>query len=216
MLACGCLPYVMPALDVTPPLTPGGQGADVRAFRFDVSERHGSPCYGSEQYSLCEIPRVAGIVPPQAQPGIDSGLIIIGPLSYHFHHHEGVQVRLYRPGYQTITAKSWDVGKRVIWEPAETVAAREHAIDDVIAPSGDVTSSMFLRQRKDGEWRLPPGLRPGSFSPAHRRCLEFVVREYRELAESPLATKDDRTRLLDRAAKIQNLTEPADAKDLAH
>src|SRR5262245_38384841 len=96
--ACGCIPYAFPSLTMTPLINVADCPDEVHVFRVDVSSKHGAPCYGQEEYSLSRIPLVAGRVPPQVQAGFDKGIIIIGvALNYHFHYHDGVRVRLYRP-----------------------------------------------------------------------------------------------------------------------
>src|SRR5262245_4665159 len=128
--ALGCIPYVFPSLVMTPAVPVGPERDEVHAFRVDIATRTGAPCYGQESYSLREIPLIAGSVPPQVHAGQDTGVIIIGvALNYHFHYHEGVHVRLYRPGYRTVAFKSWEVGKRLNWTSAADVADREQAID---------------------------------------------------------------------------------------
>ena len=53
---------------------------------------------GHDEYSLEEVPLIAGNVPPQVRASVDRGLIIIGvAVNHHFHYHDGVHVRLYRP-----------------------------------------------------------------------------------------------------------------------
>jgi hypothetical protein len=171
----------------------------------DISSKAGSPCYGEEDHSFAAVPLIHGVVPPQARAGLDRGIIIIGvALNYHFHYHEGVHVRLYRPGYDLVAFRSWQLGKQVEWKPAVDLAGREKAIDDLLASPGTVGWCQFTRE-SNGPWDVPGGLRPGSYSTAHLAALRFIAAEYEKLAATndPPCSAEARQRLLDKAAKVR-------------
>jgi hypothetical protein len=204
-LLCGCIPYVFPSLVITRPLDVSEVAEEVRAFRVDISAKHGAPCYGEEQFSLSELLLVAGMVPPQVKPTVDSGVIIIGvALNYHFHYHDGVHVRLYRRGYELAQFKSWQFGKRLEWTPVKDCAGRERTIDTLLAGPGTVAWCQFTPKKDENQpWTLHGGLRPGAYSKAHREALAFAAREYERLADALDCPVDARARLQDKAAQVR-------------
>jgi hypothetical protein len=212
----GCIPYVMPALEVTQPLDLSEVAQEVQAFRVDISSKSGAPCYGQEEYSLSWIPLTGGVAPAQVQAGLDSGIIIIGiALNYHFHYHDGVHVRLYRPGYDLVEFKSWQMGKSVVWVPAKDFAAREKAIDDLLSACGTVSWCQMHRNSElfpedsaaKPSAEVPGGLRPGSYSVEHCAALAFAAQEYDKLWQSndPSCTEDVKKRLLHKAGSVRGL-----------
>jgi hypothetical protein len=207
---CGCIPYVLPSLEVTGPLDLAEAAGEVHVFRVEVATKTGRPCYGSEGHSLSRIPLRGGVVPPQVQAGLDRGVIIIGvALNYHFHYHDGVLVRLYRPGYELVQFRSWQIGKKLEWTPVADLAGREKAIDDLLDGCGTVNNCWPAAERLTGTaaWDVPGGLRPGSHSEAHRATLAFAASEYERLLQTTATECDEAVtrRLLDKAEKVRAL-----------
>lgn len=197
LLACGCLNYVLPSLEMTPPLNVGDAPGEVHVFRVDTLSKSGM--INEDEYSLCEIPHSGPRISPQLKSGVDKG--VVGPfLLYREHYHAGVTVRLYRAGYKTVSITDWST--KIVWEPATSVEEREKAIDDLIeSPSPTAVSSVDDK----GEWKVPQGLRPVGFSTEHAAALRFIGQQYKDLANSKLAEEAliDPNRILDKAEALR-------------
>ncbi len=148
-------------------------------------------------------------MPAQVQAGLDRGIIIIGvALNYHFHYHNGVHVRLYRPGYDLVQFKSWQLSKGVDWIPVKDFAGREKAVDDLLSSCGTVAWCQFTgKSDENAPWQLPCGLRAGSHSAEHRAALAFAAQEYENLLRSddPACGEQVKARLLDKVKKVRAL-----------
>lgn len=186
LLMSGCLPYVTPSLEMTPPVNVGKDAEDVHVFRVDVNTKWSLPIfYDEEQYSLRRIPLIAGAAPPQVQAGLDRGLFIPVALVYHIHYHDGCHVRLYRPGFELVEFKSWQFGKQLEWKTALSLVDQEMAIDNLITSCGTIRGQLTPSWRGDDHgdtWKPSAGLSPGSFSEQHKTALLFAATEYERLA----------------------------------
>jgi hypothetical protein len=75
----------------------------------------------------------------------------------------------------------------ISWKKAKDVKAREKAIDDLVAPWSPFYSQAIgdLDQQHPRDTLGPTGsLARGSYSPEHRRVVEFAAGEYENLANS--------------------------------
>jgi hypothetical protein len=204
--SCGCIPYVLPSLVMTRPMNLSEVAEEVHVFRVDISAKSGAPCYGQEEYSLSEVSLIGGVAPPQLQAGLDRGIIIIGvALNYHFHYHDGVHVRLYRPGYELVQFKSWEFGKKVTWTRCSDLVGRERAIDELLAAPGTVSWCQMSRHKEEKSWGVPGALRSAAYSKKHRAALEFIGAEYERLAADEGCSEEDRRRLSGKAEAVRTL-----------
>ena len=170
-LLTGCLRCYYPSVSFVPPPTILELPSDVHVFRVDRShDGHEFPIV--EKEILTELSPTEQWV-PQIKLALDSkfyllpGLVIMG---YVGDSWERMEVRLYRPGWKTVTLSSWDVAPTVRWEKADTWFEQERAL---LA----LTSSFHAA--------------PASATPAHRDALHFIAGEYERLANQVGSNPDD-------------------------
>lgn len=174
---CGCINYVLPTFEMTPALKVGEERQhDIHVFRVDVLKKTG--LINEEEYSFSRIPYNGGRVSSQVQAGVDKGVVGL-LLFYREHYHDGVLVRLYRPGFKTVSVRAGDSLKSIDWQPADSLEDREHAIDELIA-----SSAGSVEKGDDGvsDWSPPQGLRRGTHSKEQAEFLRFAAGQYSELA----------------------------------
>jgi hypothetical protein len=93
----------------------------------------------------------------------------LGPLCYGNGVSHSLEIVLYRRGYNLVVIEPWEWKDTIEWKPAESIAAQEKAIDDLVA-----AAPFALYQQRENQ---------------------FVADEYARLAEM----SDDRERLLHKA-----------------
>jgi hypothetical protein len=190
----GCIfPYcAYPTLGYTPNVAVGPETSTVHAFRVD-STREGADLgvfdfekYGGDE-RFTEVPVTnTDEVPAQLKPAVSYGFVVFGvALNFLTHTSHSIALRLYRPGYEVVEIRSWELAQRVVWRPAPDLAAQEKALDDLM-----------------GARRLEPG----SAAPAHKKALLFGAAEYERLA-AVAQDKKASNRLMEQAALLRKLAE---------
>lgn len=202
----GCLSYAYPTLIYTPEVPVHNDGS-IHAFRVDIDKTDRAPLTQVTHYTLSKIPLDGRGVPSQLEVAFASG--VYKPLEgsdavKHERSDYTMLVRLYRPGYQTITVKAWDKSRELHWVAASDLLAQEKAIDDLLAVPAfaDQLTRVTWWELKDEKTGIRQagvaatdrveqvpvlGLQPGSFGSTHRRVLEFASSEYERLSRSPAA-----------------------------
>jgi hypothetical protein len=228
ILACGCLvclalpgcmefPLCIPEVNYVAPVDLGSSGAEVQAFRVDVTEKtvvnidHNlkSAGGGVSYYELTPM-RVSasGRTSLQWDASWAYGWRCIGLWDYWptLTTHS-VAVRLYRRGYETAELRPGQDGPDD-WTEAPDLAAQEKAVDDLLGVSPLKSTSPLKPVKGIGE-HSPPALELGTVSSGHHKALLFAAGEYEWLA-SQLTDPDAheqpiRTRLLAKARRLKDL-----------
>ncbi|MBI3822074.1 MAG: hypothetical protein HY289_05260 [Planctomycetes bacterium] len=208
-ICTGCLGYGYPTLVYTPNVPIEKNDGSIHAFRVDVDKTDRKPLTQVTHYTLAKIPLDSRGVPSQLEVAFASG--VYKPLEgndavKHERNDFTMLVRLYRPGYRTITVQAWDKSRELHWQAAPDLLAQEKAIDDLLAVPAfaDQLTKATWWELKDEKMPVRPsfdfatpmtvekapvlGLQPGSTSPTERRALEFASSEYDRLARSPAAS----------------------------
>lgn len=214
----GCLVVSYPTWSQTPLLPLKAPSDEISAFRIYVTET----CLyerillkSDYEYSLAKTSTFAGMAMPQTLVTADFVGMVSGLGATTFHHT--LQLRLYRPGFETVGIHSWDLNKEIIWRKAEGIMKREKAIDDLLSgPRGTdwITSQRLMQAKLDApeftrteSKTVEFNLKPGSESRAHKQALLFGADEYERLAASFAATNDElrdtQVRLLAKAAWLR-------------
>lgn len=209
----GCMGYVYPTMIYTPEVVVPNADSSAHAFRVDIdkTERKAAPV--ASEYTLTRIALdTRGVVPSQLEIAPVSGIynpFALGDFKEREHSDYTIMVRLYRPGFQTITVKAWDKSRTLQWSQAPDLVAQERAIDDLLADPAEPANSAKLWAREGPAggpatgaptgpgpktwWDLkdqkspPLGLQPGAISPSQKQTLLFAATEYQRLASSPVA-----------------------------
>jgi hypothetical protein len=190
LFATGCIvPYrAHPTFDFTPAVKLPDDGADVRAFRVDItrSTHHVNLFEPTAKEWLTEIPLAREArIGPQYKAGSDFGLVIIGgALNYVTRSSDSLALRIYRPGYETVEIRSWQRVDELVWVPAPTRESEEAALDRL----------------------LPPGQAREPKSAAHAKALAFVAGEYQRLLAAA-HDSESRKRLEEKATNLRRLLE---------
>jgi hypothetical protein len=221
----GCfipVPYAFPTVSFIPPVYVGDEDQalehkDLHAYRVDIRQYFGCPDLPlPAQYFLSPITTLGDWSSPQGKVSADWGYIWnCIALIYDGRIHHTVQLRLYRPGYELVRIRSWQMPTRVAWKRAPDLLARENALDALLA-APELGNCAFQDEpdSKKSDGKEPPWgyslLQPGSSSVPHKETLRFAASEYDRLAA--LASADSglseiRLRL---AAKAKWLREHAD------
>jgi hypothetical protein len=187
-------------------------GADeVAAFRVNVVSDHGR-FIGSTVSSEIAFEAVTTDVAdttPRAVTVHASGGWLFAPFA-HMGTHRYACVKLYRRGYRTVVLEPWTNGEAVAWVPAETAEERFQAVRDLLyatpwrsAPVrldhsepedlydqrhvGTLHPTMGWAKGNEAPFQCHWRLRPGSWSDAHRKGLEFAHDECEKLLDDPAA-----------------------------
>ncbi|MBI3412328.1 MAG: hypothetical protein HY040_28750 [Planctomycetes bacterium] len=215
----GCfIPLAYPTWSQTPLVPLDAPNEEVHAFRVHVKEDWSGPEFWKEyEYTLAPVPTLAGHSIPQTTVSADYGCLwLCVALNFVVHTHHTLELRLYRPGYETVEIKSWDLTKEIAWKKADDLAEHEKAIDDLLSgPRRDWGSFPHLMRAKleapgtssKSNKAVEFNLQPGSESRAHKKALLFGAEEYERLAASFAATNDElrdtQARLLAKAAWLR-------------
>jgi hypothetical protein len=213
LLLTGCIPipYVYPTMDFVPPTQVGVPHDEVRAFRVDVRKEWG-PCFAfqASRIALAEVPCSAtGRTSSQVQVSMGYGYLLpYGVLNYQFGTHPDLELRLYRPGCQTVRVDSWQRLEQVDWQQAATLQEQERAIDQLLFAC-DSRRALAPPSESDGnvmsDWDgTPAALLPGSASRAHREALLFAGTEYERLA-GLTSEESERVQLNLKAQRLRKL-----------
>ena len=211
----GCLYYGYPTLSYTPEQPVENRDGSAHAFRVDVDRIERNAATASTSYTLTRIPLDSrGLVPSQLEIAPASGVwdpLNVFSTTSHEKSDYTLTVRLYRPGYQTKEIKSWDKTRDAQWLKAETLAAQEKAVDDLLG-APDVNARATWWELKD-EKTPGLGLQPGAASKFQRDTLVFAANEYQRLANSLAATTPNmqlpRERLQQKAIWLRRYAEQA-------
>jgi hypothetical protein len=196
-LLSGCLGgYAYPTVAVTPAMKVADTEEHVYAFRVAVKDESAVIDFPEEHvYVLSEMTVLpTGHVLPQARVGCDFGWYFISPLTYWKHTHQTMQVRLYRPGWQTIEVGSWELLAEPTWTAAADLAAQEQAVDRLVSCGTPSRPPIFQSKNV---------LAPGSAGREHHDALLFAAAEYERLAENRDTAEETRAHLLDKAAALR-------------
>jgi hypothetical protein len=217
----GCVPiaYVYPSLGFIPPGQLNAPTDEVRVFRVDVSKQYEGQGEGPSlcRCTLREVPCTAeGRVPGQTQVAVT----MWQHDPYSFTPWSGttpdVEMRLYRPNWQTVRVRSWQWPDRIEWKKAASLEEREEAVDHLLFAAGLPLNKVKAdgTARKEGgglmfDWNgTPAALAPGSTSAVHKESLLFAAVEYEGLAGLTVLTTGDesqKTRLLLKAQRLRQL-----------
>jgi hypothetical protein len=181
------------------------------AFRVDVKDQTAVVDFEeADRYVLSAMTVLpTGHVYPQVRVGLDYGWRAnFIALSYFRHTHQTMLVRLYRRGYRTIEAESWDVAPELTWQPAVGREEQEKAVDALFSTWKTDERSQLMHSLHAAD---PPRsaelfcrLAPGSTSTEHHNALRFAAVEYERLAIEPDADEGQRNRLLAKAGALRN------------
>jgi len=156
----------------------------LEAHQFDVFSR-------KDRVVLGEIPlSKQGAVPAQFKAGIDRGWIWnCIALIYTGHTHPCVQVKLYRPAYQTVQLHAWENTGKVDWKPAGDLDQRIRALDDLLLTDWEQRerNSALAKGEPSRFGDRFPSLAPGSASAEHQKTLLFLAEEYDRLGRDAKA-----------------------------
>jgi hypothetical protein len=191
LVAAGCIiPYAYPKLSYVPGCDPGPEVSDVHAFRVDVNaERHHVISIFSVgergEHTLAEItPRADGRIPSQTRVTVERGWgLLASQMDLSVGRLHTTRVRLYRPGYQLVELKAWDLTNNIDWQPATDWEAQERAIDDLL--DRPVLTPLFAALMHPS--RQHP-LMPTTLDTT--RPLLFAASEYERLAKSAPTIED--------------------------
>ena len=216
--ACMQVPLCIPELcSYVNPVELGTAGAEVHAFRVDVTEKtvvnidnnFKAAGGGVDYYEFTPIKLSArGTTPLQWDVSCAYGWRFIGIWDHWpTRTTHSVAVRLYRRGFETAELRP---AQKVSddWNKATELAAQEKAVDDLLGVS-PLESTSPLKPLKGIGVRSPPALELGTKSAGHREALLFAAGEYEWLARQ--ASERDaeelavRRRLLDKARRLQEL-----------
>ena len=215
LLLCASLPgcWAYPTVGMTPPVQLNAPPDEVKAFRVDVSACHSSaelyrpPTYLFSPLSLPKSDQIG----PEMNAALNYGWYVNFLIAtYYRYTNHTMLLRLYRPGYETIEIQPWDWPHELVWREAKDLAARERALDQLLAtelPDGYVrpkASSLLNRSLVFGSFA------PGSRSPEHRDFLLFAADAYDQLGAQASSDRVTKTRL---KAKADGLRRRADASD---
>jgi hypothetical protein len=216
--ACMQVPLCIPELNYVTPVDLGKAGAEVQAFRVDVTEKTvvnidqnlkgqgGGITYYEFMPLLLS---AAGTTSLQVDVSWAYGWRFFGlwnhwpTLTTH-----SVAVRLYRRGFETTELRPGQEEHDIVWKQTADLAAEEKAVDDLLGVSPLESTSPLKPVRAYGV-HSPPALELGTKSSGHRIALLFAASEYEWLAHQ--ASEFDaeelaiRTRVLDKASRLQDL-----------
>jgi hypothetical protein len=176
LFSAGCIPYAYPKLSYIPGTELGPEVSDVRAFRVDGdSRRYLIGGVDAVEYSLTEItPRPDGTLPSQMHLSMDGGASwLLSPFESFLRERHATCLRLYRPGYQLVERKSWELTKPIQWQPALDWLSQEQALYRLLSPPD--LGAIVLPRRRDEDLPLPPTM-PGSWE-----AFEFAIAECERL-----------------------------------
>jgi hypothetical protein len=214
LVPVGCL-SVYPKLEHIPAVAAVAAGTtddEFHAFRVEVTDtRAGYDSPNRTRMILTPLPvEPDGQVPGQYCLSLESSFQSddgpIGPSDAHRWH--GMRVRLYRPGYHL--EERWPGSSDIIkvWPPAESLEAREKAVDDLFTTwtLGNYSGAVFTGRFGH--------VAPGGASKGHRESLLFAAGEYERVAALAIGIDGKslaaRERLLDKAARLRKLAEKDD------
>jgi hypothetical protein len=211
--------YAYPAVSYIPEQTvysrDGGVDGSVSVFRVDVDRTEREGTTSQVVYSLAKIDvNERGQIPSQLEVYPVTGLYNPFQLTSNVKHeqsHYSMTLRLYRLGYQMQEVHSWERSRPVYWVAANDLAAREKAVDDLLAtpttPGQDVKGTWWDQRNE----KTPP-LQPGLIEQRlHRDALIFAARQYEILVDSPEASAPTVQPIRDRMrSKAQYLRTYAD------
>ena len=192
----GCLAYAYPDLVYTPEQPIDNKDGGAHAFRVDIEMTERKPQPSTSEFTLMRIPiDSGGLVPSQLEVAPASGVydpLKIGGGVEHERSFYTMNVRLYKPGYQTKEIKAWDKARSPMWAPAPDLLSQERAIDDLLAEPGSDGKTTW--------WEAKDKLRfqPGTVSKSQYESLMFVSSEYQRLAGSPAAGSANMTAVRER------------------
>jgi hypothetical protein len=226
-LACACLAgcfgaYLLPTVALTPSLRMPAGVADVYVVRVDVADDENCDDLADhDRYVLHPVPLQAdGSVLAQVQLGIDHGWLWKCVVSYGGRTHRTMIVRVYRPGWETVEIRSWQLQGRRAWKEAPDPGSQEKAVDDLVSTwETDCQGYSYRKEKLKGVPRPPDAtlfrcLAPGSASKAHRAALRFAASEYDRLALLVPVGDEEADDYDDREAARARLT--AKARALRH
>ena len=215
--ACMQIPVCIPELSYVAPVDLGTASAEVNAFRVDVTEKtvvnidenFKSAGGGVAYYELTPMKLSAhGTTSLQWDVSWAYGWRGIGFWDYWptLTTHS-VAVRLYRRGFETAELKPGQENPDD-WIRATSLTAQEKAVDDLLGVS-PLESTSPLKAIKGTGVHSPPALELGTKSASHKKALLFAAGEYewlaQQLTEPDAEERIIRTRLLDKARRLQDL-----------
>jgi hypothetical protein len=211
------VPLCIPELSYVGPVDLGTAGADVHAFRVDVTEKTvvnidqnlKSAGGGVTYYEFTPMQLSArSTTSLQWDVSWAYGWRCIGLWDYWptLTTHS-VAVRLYRRGFETTELRP-GAGVPDDWNEAADLAAQEKAVDDLLGVS-PLKSTSPLKLVKGTGAHSPPALELGTKSPGHQQALLFAAGEYEWLAhqtsEHDVEEQAIRARLLNKARRLHEL-----------
>jgi hypothetical protein len=135
----GCkIPYAYPKLEHTPSVKLDSAPGEVHAFRVDRS-RSIVDAGATVSESLREVPiRDANEIQAETKPSATYGIAVVGfALNYLIQRDHTVEVRLHRPGFESVVIRPWEHVDQVQWKPAVDFAAQEQALDGLLSLGRD-------------------------------------------------------------------------------
>jgi hypothetical protein len=203
LLAAGCLAgYVYPKVSFIPRLDVAAPADEVWAFKVQNEREAVLSLPPNDQITLRPLPHT-NTVGAQADLRLERGYWMWGGLRLSEHVSHRLTLRLYRRGYRTVEVNSWKLFEGVHWTRTESLADREQAIDQLVAPPD--TTNWWL---DGGEGGVSfDHLAAGSTEPGHRQALLFAAAEHELLAQSPGIHGVMRDRLADKARKLRERAE---------
>jgi hypothetical protein len=210
-LQAGCIPYAYPNLMSVPAVRLDATLEPITAFRVEVKGQVADLGSSTDDYALSRIDCGPGErLPAQSDFSLEYGFYVVGgALEYPVHWGKTLLVRLYRPGFETVELREGEEAK-VGWMPALDLAAKERAIDDLLAEPA-YSSFAQARRRSAREQAggaapaesVPQSLPPGSRSAAHHAALVFTASEYDRLIVTAKPPEADAERLRKKAAAVR-------------
>jgi len=208
----GCfvpIPFASPKISMVSGRSAGANVDKVYAFRMDIRDWIGSPCFCTEKSKSerCIMRRVRinkkGQIPSQLKLSMTTG-VIWHCIALDYTHYEvsRILMRVYRPGYETVVWSDGDKGQ-IKWHSVETLFEQERAVDRLFSTWDTGCECSYLelwsewdsKYGTEGDWREIDEvsqtefwevafccLAGGSASKSHRDALLFGASEYRRIA----------------------------------
>jgi hypothetical protein len=182
-LTVGCLGipaiYAYPKISYFPSTDLNASGTSAEAFLVKRTCETGWPVRPPViQYEVTRLPLTSNSqYDHKVSVNLESFAGTLGPLSYGNGVSHSLQIVLYRPGYNLVVIHPWEWTNTIEWTRAESIAAQEKAIDDLVEAA--------------------------PFSPTQQRENLLVASEYARLA--PMS--DDCERLLHKAEQFRSMVD---------
>jgi hypothetical protein len=213
------VPVCMPEVNYVGPIALGAVGAEVHAFRVDVTEKtvvnvdqdFKAAGGGVSYFELTPMqPSARGTTSLQWDVSWAHGWRSIGLWDYWptLTTHS-LAVRLYRRGFETVEMRPGQDGPSD-WTQASNLDSREKAVDDLLGVSPLKSTSPLKAVTGTGA-HSPPALELGTKSAGQRTALLFAAGEYEWLAQQLSGPNEEeqamRSRLLAKAKRLKALAQ---------